>query len=53
MGAQKGAYEHVFLCIFFVFNLLHCVLSPAFAPKTIVIIGKPTTINTLYNEAGR
>ncbi|EDT6778969.1 hypothetical protein S864_000807 [Salmonella enterica subsp. enterica] len=37
MGAQKGAYEHVFLCIFFVFNLLHCVLSPAFAPSDAII----------------
>lgn len=30
MGAQKGAHKHVFFFIFFVFSLLHCVLSPAF-----------------------
>lgn len=33
MGAQKGAHKHVLFFIFFVFSLLHCVLSPAFAPK--------------------
>ncbi|KTP66037.1 hypothetical protein IN97_15645 [Salmonella enterica] len=33
MGAQKGAHEHTFLFISFIFNLLCCVLSPAFAPK--------------------
>lgn len=32
MGAQKGAHEHAFLFISFIFNLLCCVLSPAFAP---------------------
>ncbi|AAO71975.1 hypothetical secreted protein [Salmonella enterica subsp. enterica serovar Typhi str. Ty2] len=32
MGAQKGAHEHVFFFISFIFNLLCCVLSPAFAP---------------------
>ncbi|EBV2276264.1 hypothetical protein DN289_04190 [Salmonella enterica subsp. enterica serovar Newport] len=31
-GHKRGAYEHVFLFIFFVFKLLHCILSPAFAP---------------------
>ncbi|EAN3192786.1 hypothetical protein EBH47_23015 [Salmonella enterica] len=30
MGAQKGAHEHAFLFISFIFNLLCCVLSPAF-----------------------
>lgn len=33
MGAQKGAHEHALLFISFVFNLLCCVLSPAFAPS--------------------
>lgn len=33
MGAQKGAHEHALLFISFIFNLLGCVLSPAFAPK--------------------
>lgn len=33
MGAQKGAHEHVFFFISFIFNLLCCVFSPAFAPK--------------------
>ncbi|ECR2649921.1 hypothetical protein F1J77_08595 [Salmonella enterica subsp. enterica] len=37
MGAQKGAHKHVFFFIFFVFSLLHCVLSPAFAPSDAII----------------
>ncbi|EDQ2365460.1 hypothetical protein YF26_003394 [Salmonella enterica subsp. enterica] len=37
MGAQKGAHEHAFLFIFFIFNLLYCVLSPAFAPSDAII----------------
>ncbi|EBM0758363.1 hypothetical protein AMA11_22975 [Salmonella enterica subsp. enterica serovar Muenchen] len=37
MGAQKGAHEHTFLFISFIFNLLCCVLSPAFAPSDAII----------------
>ncbi|EDT0424522.1 hypothetical protein GP115_004344 [Salmonella enterica] len=37
MGAQKGAHEHAFLFISFIFNLLCCVLSPAFAPSDAII----------------
>ncbi|HAF4749852.1 TPA: hypothetical protein G8L59_001644 [Salmonella enterica] len=37
MGAQKGAHKHVFFFIFFFFSLLHCVLSPAFAPSDAII----------------
>ncbi|EBK7454002.1 hypothetical protein DSQ53_15130 [Salmonella enterica] len=32
-GHKKGAHEHALLFISFIFNLLGCVLSPAFAPK--------------------
>ncbi|EEH8339455.1 hypothetical protein G3709_001785 [Salmonella enterica] len=37
MGAQKGAHEHAILFISFIFNLLGCVLSPAFAPSDAII----------------
>jgi len=53
VGAQKGAL----LLGVDIFSLnfigLFGYLSPAFAPKAIVIIGKATTIRMLYNEAGR
>ncbi|EDT8947608.1 hypothetical protein ZT56_000159 [Salmonella enterica subsp. enterica] len=37
MGAQKGAHEYALLFISFIFNLLYCVLSPAFAPSDAII----------------
>lgn len=35
------------------FIVLIWYLSPALAPKAMMVIGKSTIISTLYNEAGR
>ena len=45
MGAQKGAHEHALLFISFIFNLLGCVLSPAFAPSHLRTIGTSIDVN--------
>lgn len=53
VGGTNGGICHGLLNLIFIFHLVKLCFESGLRTKTIVIIGKLTTISTLYNEAGR